>query len=55
MNTNRHSVCFLLVGLAASSAFADNSTVDSHIGKLEFTHNFANGYPTRDTVAIRGS
>ena len=25
-------------------------TIDTRIGKLQFTHDFANGYPTRDTV-----
>jgi hypothetical protein len=25
-------------------------TIDTRIGKLEFTHDFANGYPTNDTV-----
>jgi hypothetical protein len=25
-------------------------TLDTRIGKLQFTHDFANGYPTRDTV-----
>lgn len=33
-----------------SSVFAESATVDSRIGKLEFTHDFANGYPTRETV-----
>jgi hypothetical protein len=40
----------LISSFAISPALAENQTVDSHIGKLEFTHNFANGYPTRDTV-----
>ena len=26
------------------------TTFDTRIGKLEFTHDFANGYPTRETV-----
>ena len=25
-------------------------TIDTRIGALEFTHDFANGYPTDDTV-----
>lgn len=25
-------------------------TIDTHIGKLSFTHDFANGYPTKETV-----
>jgi hypothetical protein len=28
----------------------DNNTIDTRIGKLSFTHDFANGYPTRETV-----
>ena len=40
----------LLSALVASSAFAENKAVDTRIGKLEFTHDFANGYPTKETV-----
>src|SRR6476661_7558367 len=40
----------LLGAFAASIALAENQTVDSRIGKLEFTHDFANGYPTKETV-----
>src|SRR6476660_4575714 len=41
---------YLLLGaFAASSALAENKSVDSLIGKLEFTHDFANGYPTKET------
>jgi len=41
-----------LLGIAffASSILADNQAVNTRIGKLEFTHDFANGYPTKDTV-----
>jgi hypothetical protein len=41
-----------LLGIAAfaSSILADNQAVDTRIGKLEFTHDFANGYPTKETV-----
>src|SRR4029077_11687712 len=41
-----------LLGIAffASSVLAENQTVESRIGKLEFTHDFANGYPTKQTV-----
>jgi hypothetical protein len=46
----KRQLSYLLSALAASSAFAENKTVDTRIGKLEFTHDFANGYPTRDTV-----
>ena len=50
MKLKRRLSYALISSLAISSALAENQTVDSHIGKLEFTHNFANGYPTRDTV-----
>jgi hypothetical protein len=40
----------LLSALGVSFAFAENKTVDTRIGKLEFTHDFANGYPTKETV-----
>ena len=40
----------LLSALVALSAFAENKAVDTRIGKLEFTHDFANGYPTEETV-----
>src|SRR6185437_3542047 len=50
MKTKRHFIYFLVVAFAASSAFAQNKTVESRIGKLEFTHDFANGYPTKETV-----
>jgi hypothetical protein len=40
----------LISSFAISPALAQNQTVDSHIGKLEFTHDFANGYPTKETV-----
>jgi hypothetical protein len=50
MKSERHFISFLLVAFATSSAFAENKTVETRIGKLEFTHDFANGYPTRETV-----
>jgi hypothetical protein len=50
MKTNRQFSCLLFGALAASSAFAEDKIVDNRIGKLEFTHDFANGYPTRETV-----
>jgi len=28
-----------------------SQTIDTRIGKLEFTHDFANGYPTDATIA----
>lgn len=41
-----------LTGALTSSAFSQEqpTTVESRIGKLEFTHDFANGYPTRATI-----
>jgi len=42
---------YVLIGLfVISPALAENQTVDSHIGNLEFTHDFANGYPTKQTI-----
>ncbi len=44
----------LSIGLAAlsigSSAIAQEQTIETRIGKLTFTHDFANGFPTEDTV-----
>src|SRR6476659_10328188 len=41
-----------LLGIAffASSVLAENQATDTRIGKLEFTHDFANGYPTDETL-----
>src|SRR6476659_88357 len=50
MKMRRQLGYHLLIALVASSAFAENKAVDTRIGKLEFTHNFANGYPTKETV-----
>jgi hypothetical protein len=33
-----------------SAAMAQEQTLDTRIGKLTFTHDFANGYPTDETV-----
>jgi hypothetical protein len=44
------SLYLLGITFFASSIFAENQTVNSRIGKLEFTHDFANGYPTKETV-----
>jgi len=41
----------LLVLLLASTA-SQAETVETRIGKLEFTHSFADGYPTDETVKI---
>jgi hypothetical protein len=40
----------MLSAFAASAAFAEDKSVETRIGKLEFTHDFANGYPTKQTV-----
>ncbi len=37
---------FLIAGAGAVGA----DTIDTRVGKLEFTHDFANGYPTDETV-----
>jgi hypothetical protein len=50
MKLKRRLSYVLLSSLAISPALAQNQTLDSHIGKLEFTHDFANGYPTQETV-----
>jgi hypothetical protein len=36
--------------LYVSEANAQEQTLDTRIGKLTFTHDFANGYPTEETV-----
>jgi hypothetical protein len=33
-----------------TSTQAQEQTVETRIGKLSFTHDFANGYPTKETV-----
>src|SRR5580658_7540172 len=44
-------LCYLLpTALAVSSVFAQSESVNTRIGELEFTHEFADGYPTQDTV-----
>lgn len=43
-----------LIAVAIGAVFASTvlqaETLDTRIGKLEFTHDFANGYPTDATV-----
>src|SRR5271167_534740 len=41
-------VCAL--ALATTGAHSQTQTVETRIGKLEFTHDFDNGYPTKETV-----
>jgi len=50
MKLRRRLSYVLISSFAISPSLAKNQTVDSHIGKLEFTHDFANGYPTKETV-----
>jgi hypothetical protein len=60
MNNRRRSIAFIAVAVfIAASALSGSTiraqsaateTVDTRIGKLEFTHDFANGYPTKETV-----
>ncbi len=35
-----------------SPAIAQEQTLETRIGKLTFTHDFANGYPTEETVKL---
>src|SRR6478752_2939574 len=44
------SFYLLATAVFASPILAENQTVESRIGKLEFTHDFANGYPTKETI-----
>src|SRR5271167_3535395 len=39
-----------VLALATIGAQAQTQTVETRIGKLAFTHDFANGYPTKETV-----
>src|SRR5271154_3069941 len=39
-----------VLALATIGAQAQTQTVETRIGKLEFTHDFDNGYPTKETV-----
>jgi hypothetical protein len=40
----------LIYALALATSGAHAEDIDTRIGKLSFTHDFANGYPTRETV-----
>lgn len=40
----------LALAVTGASLSASAETLDTRIGKLEFTHDFANGYPTDETV-----
>ena len=41
----------LMLMMSISSYAAAQVSIDTRIGNLEFTHDFANGYPTDDTVS----
>ncbi|ESQ15593.1 MAG: hypothetical protein N838_28945 [Thiohalocapsa sp. PB-PSB1] len=40
----------IAIGAILTSTVLQAETIDTRIGKLEFTHDFANGYPTDETV-----
>jgi len=40
----------VIVGILFACSAPQAETIDTRIGKLEFTHDFANGYPTNATV-----
>jgi len=40
----------VIVGILFAYSAPQAETLDTRIGKLEFTHDFANGYPTDATV-----
>jgi hypothetical protein len=42
-------VTLLALAAFANPAFAEPSTINSRIGPLSFTHDFENGYPTKET------
>src|SRR6476620_3130619 len=50
MLTRRQLSYVIVSALLASSVSAEEKTVDSRIGQLEFTHDFTNGYPMKETV-----
>jgi len=40
----------VIVGILFAYSAPQAETLDTRIGKLEFTHDFANGYPTDATL-----
>jgi hypothetical protein len=50
MNVNWFLSHLLFATAAASWALAEDKKVETRIGPLEFTHDFADGYPTKETV-----
>jgi len=43
-------VVALLGMFSAASALGQGQTASTRVGELQFTHDFANGYPTKETV-----
>ncbi len=51
LKTIIHASVTVIASLAfAGSVIAGGETIDTRIGQLSFTHDFANGYPTDETV-----
>ena len=50
IRTQLTSFAMLCLMLTLTSTATAQETIDTRIGKLEFTHDFANGYPTDETV-----
>lgn len=44
------SIALIISLVFSASVLAAGETVETRIGKLSFTHDFANGYPTKETV-----
>jgi len=50
--SNRFWVAIIVALACTTAARAQTGeTIDTRIGTLSFTHDFANGYPTKETVA----
>src|SRR5437868_112925 len=49
-STHAAIVVALLSAFPGWSALGQSQSVDSRIGELKFTHDFATGYPTKETV-----
>ena len=48
---NFRTICLLLTLPGLSAAAFGQETLEARIGKLSFTHDFATGYPTDETIA----
>lgn len=46
------AIVFTVLALTVIQVQAAGETVETRIGKLEFTHDFANGYPKKETIMI---